>query len=234
MDFKGGTWIELPFDKDSVSFDSGFSHKLRDDLAPLDLKDLNVVVDNNLGIILITTTSTVERDKITPILEKSTGIQITTSQASGFVVKGEPVMSADALKNMLAQRQDIGVITGDNLTRLFAIAKKEGYALPAVNVINTDSINAVLETARGAIIRRGLAYNKCDIAVFLNVGEFTIGIFDDLKDAVEFTGKVAIATKEFIFKGCFSWRLEEDYRSKVPSIFIKRWWNLYNAKSLFG
>ena len=35
--------------------------------------------------------------------------------------------------------------------------------------------HAVLETARGAIIRRGLAYDKCDIAVFLNVGEDHIG-----------------------------------------------------------
>jgi fructose-bisphosphate aldolase class II len=52
-------------------------------------------------------------------------------------------MSLKILDNM-----DIGVITGDNLTRLFAIAKKEGYALPAVNVVGTNSINGVLETAR--------------------------------------------------------------------------------------
>ena len=43
---------------------------------------------------------------------------------------------------------DAGVVTGDSLTRLFAIAKEEGYALPAVNVVGTNSINGVLETAK--------------------------------------------------------------------------------------
>ena len=43
--------------------------------------------------------------------------------------------------------------------------------------------HAVLETARGAIIRRGLAYDKCDVAVFLNVGEDHIG--NDLVESVE-------------------------------------------------
>ncbi|MEA3480195.1 MAG: Mur ligase family protein, partial [Bacteroidota bacterium] len=48
--------------------------------------------------------------------------------------------------------------------------------------------HAVLETARGAIIRRGLAYDKCDIAVFLNVGEDHIG--NDLVESVEDLGMV--------------------------------------------
>ena len=41
-----------------------------------------------------------------------------------------------------------GVITGDKVTKLFNIAKEEGFAIPAVNVVGTDSINAVLESAR--------------------------------------------------------------------------------------
>ena len=41
-----------------------------------------------------------------------------------------------------------GVITGDKVTELFDIAKKEGFAIPAVNVVGTNSINAVLESAR--------------------------------------------------------------------------------------
>ncbi len=40
-----------------------------------------------------------------------------------------------------------GVVSGDDLQKLFEIAKAEGFALPAVNVVNTDSINAVLEAA---------------------------------------------------------------------------------------
>ena len=40
-----------------------------------------------------------------------------------------------------------GVVTGDDLQKLFAYAKENGFALPAVNVVGTDSINAVLEAA---------------------------------------------------------------------------------------
>lgn len=41
-----------------------------------------------------------------------------------------------------------GVITGDQVQEVFAYAKKKQFALPAANVIGTDSVNAVLETAR--------------------------------------------------------------------------------------
>lgn len=41
-----------------------------------------------------------------------------------------------------------GVITGKELQDLFAIAKAEQFALPAVNVTGTNTMNAVLETAR--------------------------------------------------------------------------------------
>ncbi len=41
-----------------------------------------------------------------------------------------------------------GVLVGDEVTEVFNDALAEGYALPAVNVIGTNSLNAVLETAR--------------------------------------------------------------------------------------
>lgn len=41
-----------------------------------------------------------------------------------------------------------GVLTGDEVTELLNYANENNFALPAVNVIGTDSINAVLETAR--------------------------------------------------------------------------------------
>lgn len=41
-----------------------------------------------------------------------------------------------------------GVVTGDALQELFEIAKANRFALPAVNVIGTNSINAVMETAK--------------------------------------------------------------------------------------
>jgi fructose-bisphosphate aldolase class II len=40
-----------------------------------------------------------------------------------------------------------GVVTGEDVQKVFAICKEGSFALPAVNVINTDSINAVLEAA---------------------------------------------------------------------------------------
>ena len=43
---------------------------------------------------------------------------------------------------------DAGVVTGDDLQTLFRIAKEEEYAIPAVNVVSTSSINAVLESAK--------------------------------------------------------------------------------------
>ena len=43
---------------------------------------------------------------------------------------------------------EAGVVTGDSLQKLFKVAKEEGFALPAVNVVSTTSINAVLESAK--------------------------------------------------------------------------------------
>jgi fructose-bisphosphate aldolase class II len=40
-----------------------------------------------------------------------------------------------------------GVLTGDQVQEVFALAKEKGFALPAVNVIGSNSINTVLETA---------------------------------------------------------------------------------------
>ena len=40
-----------------------------------------------------------------------------------------------------------GVITGDDVQKILQIAKKENFALPAVNVVNSNSVNAVLEAA---------------------------------------------------------------------------------------
>ncbi len=41
-----------------------------------------------------------------------------------------------------------GVLSGDDVKKLFDFANRNNFAIPAVNVIGTDSVNAVLETAR--------------------------------------------------------------------------------------
>ncbi len=40
-----------------------------------------------------------------------------------------------------------GVATGDEVQRIFAFAKEKGFALPAVNVTNTSTVNGVMEAA---------------------------------------------------------------------------------------
>jgi len=40
-----------------------------------------------------------------------------------------------------------GVVTGDDLTKLYNIAKNNNFAIPAVNIVGTNSLNALLESA---------------------------------------------------------------------------------------
>lgn len=41
-----------------------------------------------------------------------------------------------------------GVVTGDDVQKVLELARKNHFAMPAVNVVGTDSINAVLEAAK--------------------------------------------------------------------------------------
>lgn len=43
-----------------------------------------------------------------------------------------------------------GVVTGKDVQKIFAIAKENSFAIPAVNVVGTNSVNSVLEAARDA------------------------------------------------------------------------------------
>jgi fructose-bisphosphate aldolase, class II len=43
-----------------------------------------------------------------------------------------------------------GVVAGDDLLKIFRIAKRNHFAIPAVNVVGTDSVNAVMQAAREA------------------------------------------------------------------------------------
>ena len=52
------------------------------------------------------------------------------------------------LVNNLVNVVPAGVATGDQVQMLFSIAKQQGFAYPAVNVVGTNSINATLEAAQ--------------------------------------------------------------------------------------
>ena len=71
-----------------------------------------------------------------------------------------------------------GVVWGDQLQEIFRIAKANHFALPAVNVVGTDSVNAVMEAAKQA--------NSPIMVQFSNGGAiFYAGIgFSDIFDCV--------------------------------------------------
>jgi fructose-bisphosphate aldolase class II len=50
--------------------------------------------------------------------------------------------------NETTKRFAPGVVTGDGVSEIFRHANENNYALPAVNVVGTNSVNAVLETAK--------------------------------------------------------------------------------------
>ena len=52
------------------------------------------------------------------------------------------------MSEKVLEKMKPGVITGNNVQKLLKIAKTNQFALPAVNVVGTDSINATLEAAR--------------------------------------------------------------------------------------
>ncbi|MBE2985097.1 class II fructose-bisphosphate aldolase [Campylobacter sp. RM9344] len=43
-----------------------------------------------------------------------------------------------------------GVVSGEDLNKLYTYAKEQGFAIPAVNVVGSNSVNAVLEAAKTA------------------------------------------------------------------------------------
>ena len=58
-------------------------------------------------------------------------------------------MWPNLIRNQLSMSHNIkpGVATGDEVQAIFEHAKEKGYALPAVNVIGSNTINSVMETA---------------------------------------------------------------------------------------
>ncbi|MGE5356822.1 MAG: class II fructose-bisphosphate aldolase [Deltaproteobacteria bacterium] len=63
-----------------------------------------------------------------------------------------------------------GVVWGDDVSKVFKIAKKNKFAIPAVNAVGTNSVNAVMETAKSV--------NSPAIIQFSNGGaEFFAGKF---------------------------------------------------------
>ena len=52
------------------------------------------------------------------------------------------------MSEKISSKVAAGVVTGDDLQEIFRIAKQEKFAIPAVNVVGTNSVNAVMEAAK--------------------------------------------------------------------------------------
>lgn len=69
-----------------------------------------------------------------------------------------------------------GVITGENVLALYEFAKNNKFALPAVNVVSTSSVNATLEAARKANSPVIIQLSNSGAAFFVGKGANLSGI----------------------------------------------------------
>ena len=70
-----------------------------------------------------------------------------------------------------------GVISGDDVQKVFEVAKENKFALPAVNVVGTDSVNAVLEAAAKVKSPVVVQFSNGGAAFFAAVGStFVLGV----------------------------------------------------------
>jgi len=84
--------------------------------------------------------------------------------------------AVESTKTSQAARLPAGVVTGEDYRTLVAACKAGGYALPAVNVTGTNSLNAVLEAAAAA---------KSDVIVQLSNGGARFFAGEGLKDEAQ-------------------------------------------------
>ncbi len=71
--------------------------------------------------------------------------------------------------------------------------------ISAATLLSNDNINfAVLECARGGILRSGLAFNHCDVAIITNVAEDHLDLkgINTLQQLADIKAKVALAVKQ--------------------------------------
>lgn len=81
-----------------------------------------------------------------------------------------------------------GVVYGKELHFLYEICKKEGFAIPSINCIGTNSINAVLEAAKE--INSPIMIQFSNSGSIISLHMFAIWL---LKRALEIVLKILIA-----------------------------------------
>ncbi len=76
-----------------------------------------------------------------------------------------------------------GVISGEELHKVFFVAKKKRFALAAINCIDTNSINSVLEAAKkfGAIVIIQFSFSGSSFFI----GKYSTNFLDNINSAVK-------------------------------------------------
>jgi len=91
-----------------------------------------------------------------------------------------------------------GVVTGEDVQKVFAIAKQNEYAIPAVNVVGSNSVNAVIEAAK--------LVNSPVIVQFSNGG------------AVFFAGK-GLSNENLNYQPCIPLNI----LTNLPGMYLRKW-----------
>lgn len=155
-------------------------------------------VPYNIPVISITGTNgkTTTTRLISHVL-KSMGYKVGMTSTEGTYIDGECIE------------------TGDN----------SGYYSAKTVLLNKDVEVAVLETARGGMIRNGLAYDVADVAVITNITEDHIGIdgIEDMEELSKVKALVGEAVKEdgyVVINADDEWSLKILNRIKNKKIFF--------------
>lgn len=90
-----------------------------------------------------------------------------------------------------------GVMTGDQVTALFAYAKRNHFAYPAVNVVGTNSVNATLEAAKKANSPVIIQFSNGGAGFFIGKGSGLSGIQASVEGAVAGAHYVHYAAKAY-------------------------------------
>ncbi|MDY4078497.1 MAG: cyanophycin synthetase [Clostridium sp.] len=155
-------------------------------------------VPHNIPVVSITGTNgkTTTTRLISHVL-KSMGYKVGMTSTEGTYIDGECIQ------------------TGDN----------SGYYSAKTVLLNKNVEVAVLETARGGIIRNGLAYDLADVAVITNITEDHIGIdgIEDMKELSKVKALVGEAVKKdgyVIINADDEWSIKILDRIKNNKIFF--------------
>ena len=163
--------VPLLWDDDVVSLGTG---KRSQSFAKADMPDVASVAWDALGAIptvLVTgTNGKTTSSRLVARIATEAGLRVGTTSTDGITVGSELLEDGDWT----------------------------GPAAARIVLRRADVDLAVLETARGGILRRGLAVETCDAALITNVSDDHIGLYgiDDVGAMAEVKGVVARAVKE--------------------------------------